>query len=80
MDIKEFEQIKDKVKSLELESATAKGKQESIIEQWKEQYGFTTVEDAIKKRDELKKEAEDKQAKRDTYFEKLKNMVNWETV
>ena len=40
MDIKEFEQIKDKVKSLELESATAKGKQESIIEQWKEQYYF----------------------------------------
>lgn len=80
MDAKEFEQIKEKVKSLELESAAAKGKQESIIERWKQEYGFTTVEEAVKKRDELKKESEDKQSKRDGYFEKLKSMVSWETV
>ena len=48
----EFTSIKNKIKNKELQSATAKGKQESIIELWKTKYGCNTLEEAKKKNEE----------------------------
>ena len=73
----EFTEIKNKIKNKELESATAKGKQDSIIELWKTKYGCNTLEEAKKKLEELKVEKIDKEKKRDEYFEKLKNITDW---
>ena len=80
MDTREFETLKKKINDKKLEIAQAKGKQETIIEQWKKEYGFDTVEEAEKKLNEIKKENEEKTAKRDEYFEKLQKAVNWENI
>ena len=53
----EFESIKTKMNKLELDAASSKGKIESIESGWKKKYGFTSLEDAKKKRDELNKES-----------------------
>ena len=75
-----FTEIKNKIKNKELESATAKGKQDSIVEMWKTKYGCSTLEEAKKKLEELKAEKVEKEKKRDEYFEKLKNITDWEKV
>ena len=49
----EFESIKNKIKQLELGAATAKGKIETIENNWQKKYGFSTLEEAKKKREEL---------------------------
>lgn len=74
----EFAELKDKIKDKELQSATAKGKQDSIIELWKTKYGCDSLEEAKKKLEELKIEKTDKEKKRDEYFEKLKNITDWD--
>ena len=74
----EFAELKNKIKDKELQSATAKGKQDSIVELWKTKYGCNTVEEAKKKLEELKVEKADKEKKRDEYFEKLKNITDWD--
>lgn len=76
----EFEQLKQKIKNKELEIAQAKGKQELIIENWKKNYGISTLEEAKVKLVELKTENEEKSKKRDDYFEKLKSITNWENI
>ena len=76
----EFIEIKNKIKNKELESATAKGKQDSIVEMWKTKYGCNSLEEARKKFEELKVEKVEKEKKRDEYFEKLKSITNWEKV
>ena len=76
----EFTSIKNKIKDKELQSATAKGKQDSIIELWKTKYSCNTVEEAKKKLEELKAEKVEKEKKRDEYFEKLKSITNWTTL
>lgn len=76
----EFTEIKNKIKNKELESATAKGKQDSIVEMWKTKYGCNSLEEARKKLDELKAEKANKEKKRDEYFEKLKNITDWEKI
>ncbi len=74
----EFTELKNKIKDKELQSATAKGKQDSIAELWKNKYGCNTVEEAKKKLEELKSEKAEKEKKRDEYFEKLKNITDWD--
>ncbi len=74
----EFAELKNKIKDKELQSAAAKGKQDSIVELWKTKYGCNTVEEAKKKLEELKAEKADKEKKRDEYFEKLKNITDWD--
>ena len=74
----EFAELKNKIKDKELQSATAKGKQDSIVELWKAKYGCNTLEEAKKKLQELKIEKAEKECKRDEYFEKLKNITDWD--
>ena len=80
MDTAEFEKLKKEIDEKKLQMAQAKGKQEAIVEQWKKDYGFTTVEEAEKKLAEIEKDNAEKTAKRDEYFEKLKNAVDWNKV
>ena len=80
MDKTEFEQIKQKIKDKELESATAKGKQDTIIEMWKTKYGCNTLEEARKKLEEIKADNLEKEKKRDEYFNKLKSIADWDNL
>ena len=80
MTIKEFEDIKGKINKLELDAASSKGKIESIESNWKKKYGFTSLEDAKKKRDEINKEITDKTDTRNKLMEKLQNSFDWNSI
>ncbi len=76
----EFTELKNKIKDKELQSAAAKGKQDSITELWKSKYGCNTLEEAKAKLEEIKKEKAEKESKRDEYFKKLEQITDWEKV
>ena len=80
MNISEFTTIKEKISKVELESASAQGKIESIEESWKRKYGFTSLADAENKLGELQKEIDEKTKLRDEKFEELKNSFDWENI
>ncbi len=80
METIEFEKIKNKIKTAELNSATAKGKIESIESSWQKKYGFTSLEDAKKKRDEINKEISEKTETRNNLMDKLENSYNWNSI
>lgn len=73
----EFTSLKRKIENKKLEIAQAKGKQESILENWKKNYGVSSLEEAEKKLIEMKAEKDKKIKQREEYFEKLKNITNW---
>lgn len=76
----EFESIKTKMNKLELDAASSKGKIESIELGWKKKYGFTSLEDAKKKRDELNKDIADKTEKRNKLMNQLETSYDWDSV
>lgn len=76
----EFESIKNKVNKLELDAAASKGKIESIESNWKKKYNFTTLEDAKKKRDEIKKEISEKTETRNKLMDKLEKSFDWNSI
>lgn len=80
MTVEEFEGIKNKINKLELDAASSKGKIESIESNWKKKYGFTSLEDAKKKRDEMSKEIADKSDTRNKLMEKLENSFDWNSI
>lgn len=76
----EFENIKNKMKQLELGAATAKGKIETIESGWQKKYGFSTLEEAKKKREELKTDIAEKTEKRNELMDKLEKSFDWDSV
>lgn len=76
----EFESIKNKIKQLELDAATAKGKIETIENNWQKKYDFSTLEEAKKKREELKSEIAEKTEKRNELMDKLEKSFDWDSV
>ena len=80
MTVEEFEGIKNKINKLELDAASSKGKIESIESNWKKKSGFTSLEDAKKKRDEMSKEIADKSDTRNKLMEKLENSFDWNSI
>lgn len=80
MNVEEFTTIKDKVRKLELESAAAKGKIETIESSWERKYGFKTLDAAEKKVVEIEKEISEKENSRNILMDKLKNSFDWEKI
>ena len=80
MTIEKFEEIKNKIKKLELDGAASKGKIESIESNWKKKYGFTSLEDAKKKRDEISKEITEKTETRDKLMNQLETSYDWDSI
>jgi len=74
----EFKKIKDKINSLKMKSAESTGKLNAIKENWERKYGFSTLEEAEKKLQELKDERNIKEERRNTLMEKLQNSFQWE--
>lgn len=75
-----FNEIKHKINQAELDSASAKGKIETIHETWKNEYGFETVEEAQSKLEELKKDRDEKIEKRNELMNKLEQSFNWDSL
>jgi flagellar biosynthesis/type III secretory pathway protein FliH len=80
MDVKRFEEIKGLVAKAELREARAQGVIESIQKGWKEGYGFSTLEEAKKKHEELVEQLEGYTERQNSYYEKLLALCDWEAL
>ena len=80
MDVSEFTTIKEKVRKLELESASAKGKMETIEQTWEKKYGFKTLEEAEKKLSEIEADIKLKEGNRDSLMNTLEKSFDWNNV
>lgn len=77
IDTRQFESIKQKMETLKNKKAKAEGAIESIAQQWKEQYGITTIEEAEAKKNELEQEMESVNDEISTYYKELNGLTNW---
>lgn len=75
MTANEFENLKSRIKDIELNNAKVSGQIELIKENWKKNYGIETLEDAEKKLSEIKSENETKIAKKNSLMDKLESMM-----
>lgn len=80
MTVERFEEIKDKIKALELKSENAKGRMTMISEKWQREYGFSTLEEAKDKLEQLKKEQEEKELKRQEKMKVLEESYDWDSI
>lgn len=77
MDTRTFEMIKSKIEVLKQKKAKAEGVIESILENWKTTYGFTSVEEAEIKLNELTTQQQAIETELEEYFTELKELTNW---
>lgn len=78
MDTREFQRIKNIISEAELESAKSQGTKESIEKSWKEEYGFSTLEEAVEKKKELEEELELSNSRLDKLTAELENSQDWD--
>ena len=76
----EFEKIKNEIKEIELTSASSEGKIETIENNWEKKYGFRTLEEAKKKRDEINKDIAEKTETRNKLMEQLESSYDWKSI
>ena len=76
MDLSKFTELKNKVKQAELDNATALGKKQAIQQNWKQTYGFDTVEQAQAKLQEIQKQNKDKAEKQQKLLQQLQEILN----
>lgn len=77
MDAKTFEAIKGKIETLKQKKAKAEGAIESIVENWKTTYGFSTVEEAETKLAELTTKQQAIETEMEGYYSELEDLTNW---
>ena len=73
----QFREIKDKIEKYKEHSAEAKAKMSVIESQWQSAYGFSDIESAKKKLEEMKADAEQKKQKKDGLMKKLEESFDW---
>lgn len=76
----EFEKIKNEIKEIELSSASSEGKIETIENNWEKKYGFRSLEEAKKKRDEINKDIAEKTESRNKLMEQLESSYDWKSI
>lgn len=76
----EFEKIKNEIKEIELSTASSEGKIETIENNWEKKYGFRTLEEAKKKRDEINKDIAEKTESRNKLMEQLESSYDWKSI
>ena len=80
MTIEEFEELKGRIEKEKEIKNKAKGAMENIENKWEKEYSFSTIEDAEKKENELKKEIEKSEKELDTLLKKIGAIVNEEEI
>lgn len=78
MTTNELLKIKDLIKKSELESAKAEGQIESIKKEWKEKYGFDSINKAEIKLEELKQELENSNNRLNKLYKELEESQDWD--
>jgi peptidoglycan hydrolase CwlO-like protein len=80
MDIKTFENIKNKIEVLKQKKAKAEGAIESILADWEKTYGFSTLEEAEKHCITLKDEITSLDNKIEIISTELNGLTNWSLI
>jgi len=78
MTTEKFQELKDRIDNLKEKKAKAKGSMDSIEKGWKQEYNFSTVEEATSKLDELGSEIETGEKKLNKLMEKIESSVQFE--
>jgi hypothetical protein len=73
-----FQELKDKIDTLKEKKAKSKGSMDSIEKGWKEEYGFSTIEEAVSKQDELKTDIETGEKKLNKLMDKIESSVQFD--
>ena len=80
MDIREVQKIKDLIGKSEVENAKAQGVIEDIKSEWREKYGFDTVEEANCKYEELKENLSKMENREEKLMKDLSQIQDWEKI
>ncbi len=80
MDIREVQKIKDLIGKSEVENAKAQGVIEDIKSEWREKYGFDTVEEASCKYEELKENLSKMENREEKLMKDLSQIQDWEKI
>jgi hypothetical protein len=80
MNEKQFQDIKDKIKSAEQKKDRAEGALERLKKSWKDEFGFTTIEEVEEKIAELETTIADDEKKLKKNEDKLESMVDWDSI
>ena len=80
MDAKTFESIKTKIETLKQKKNKAEGAIETIMENWKNTYGFSTIEEAEKLLQEKSDLLNKTETKLEDLYQELKGITNWNLI
>lgn len=80
MDVRQFENIKQKIETLKQKKAKAEGSIESIEANWEKQFQFSTIEEAQKKLDEYEKTINENENQIDELYKELNELTNWSLI
>jgi len=80
MTLERYEEIKEKVEALKIKKTKAETTIESIQDRWKKDFGFTSVEEAEKKKEEIKKEIDQCETRLISLSEKIEGLTDWDEV
>lgn len=80
MDAKTFETIKTKIETLKQKKNKAEGAIETIVENWKNTYGFSTIEEAEKMLQEKTDLLNKTETKLEDLYQELKGITNWNLI
>ena len=76
--VQELEEIKEKIESKKTERDKAKGTIEKIEGDWKEEFNFSTVEEAQEKAKQLQSDIDKTNERLEKLTIKLERVTNWE--
>jgi septal ring factor EnvC (AmiA/AmiB activator) len=80
MTTKRFEEIKATIAEAKNKVARAEGQQETLLAQWKRDFGGTSLSDAKKQLAGLEKKYEEKSARLDELTEQLEAAADWDNL
>lgn len=80
MTVEEVQDIQKKINAAGQTKAKAEGAIERIQKDWKEKYGFETIEEAEEQLEKLRKRRKSFDAKEDELLDELDALVDWDSL
>ncbi len=79
-DVKNFENIKEKIEALKAKKAKAEGAMETIQKEWEASYGVSSVEEITSLLETKKQEQQENEEALDAVYQELSGLTNWALV
>jgi hypothetical protein len=80
MNVDQLEIIKEKIEKAKQQKAKAEGALEKILDQWKEEYGCASIEEAQQKHDEISSCIEKEEERLNSLLNELEKITDWGSV